>query len=75
MTLIKDSRGSEHKALEIFEKFLGLMFRYLCHYMRSCFECDALQLSDIKWMLMIPSVRAGNRVQAFFEKAWNEVGI
>ncbi|CAC5401444.1 unnamed protein product [Mytilus coruscus] len=72
-TLIKDSRGSKHKALDIFGKFLRILFDYACHDMSECFKLGALKLSEIKWMLMIPSVRAGSGVQAFFEKAWNEV--
>lgn len=31
--------------------------------------------NQVKWMLMIPSVRVWNGVQAFFENAWNEVSI
>lgn len=35
----------------------------------------AVRPKDVKWMLMIPSVRVWNGAQAFFENAWNEVSI
>lgn len=36
---------------------------------------EDLKRSDIKWVLMIPSVRTDSGVVAFFEKAWHEVNI
>ncbi|XP_071156111.1 heat shock 70 kDa protein 12A-like [Mytilus edulis] len=72
-TLIKDSRGGKHKALDIFGKFMKKLVDFSYLKLTSRLTPEFLKRSDIKWVLMIPSVRTESGVVAFFEKAWHEV--
>lgn len=52
-----------------------MLFDQVCHSYQDVLKYGYMRLSDIKWMLMIPSVRVWSGAQAFFEKAWNDVSI
>ncbi|CAG2191034.1 unnamed protein product [Mytilus edulis] len=70
--LIKDSKGSAHRALDVFGKFIRILFDYFNEVIVNQIP-NVIKPLEIKWVLMIPSVRAGSGVVPFFEKAWNEV--
>ncbi|CAC5417130.1 unnamed protein product [Mytilus coruscus] len=70
-TLLKDSRGRKHKAIAILVEFLKTLCDKSIKNLKTTYS-NIHDVNDSKWVLMIPSVRAGSRAADFFEKAWSK---
>lgn len=71
-TVITDSTGNEHNALDMFAKYINALCEFILHELINKSYKGLIPPSDIKWVLTVPSVRADRSVN-FFQKGWRKV--
>lgn len=69
-TVITDSTGKEHNALDMFAKYINALYEFIVNELTNK-PHQELRPSDIKWVLTVPSVRADRSVN-FFQKGWRK---
>ena len=71
--MITDSTGNEHNALDMFAKYINALCKFIVNELINMSN-QALQPSDMRWVLTVPSVRADRSVN-FFQKGWRTVCV